>query len=217
MKNAIRMSALEEIPAIYLFSHDSVAVGEDGPTHEPIEQLTALRTIPGLHVIRPADARETYGAWELALLSKKTPTAIILSRQTLPLLDNSGVDKVAKGAYIALPNPQATVQFVATGSEVSLAIAVAKLVKEKGLEAEVVSMPSLELFNEQDEAYRKSVLRLDKAHRFSFEMGSGAMWYRYADHVYSLEAYGKSAPEAQVIKALGFTPEQAAAWVLGLN
>jgi len=217
MKNAIRMSALEEIPAIYLFSHDSVAVGEDGPTHEPIEQLTALRTIPGLRVIRPADARETYGAWKLALLSQRVPTALILSRQTLPLLDNSGVDRVARGAYIVLPNPKATVQFIATGSEVSLAIAIAKIVQEKGLEAEVVSMPSLDLFNEQDESYQKSVLRLDKAHRFSFEMGSGAMWYRYADHVYSLETYGKSAPEAQVIQALGFTPEQAAAWVLGLN
>jgi len=176
-----------------------------------------LRPPPGLRVIRPADARETYGAWKLALLSQRTPTALILSRQTLPLLDNSGVDKVARGAYIVLPNPKATIQFVATGSEVSLAIAVAKIVQAKGLEAEVVSMPSLELFNEQDEAYRKSVLRLDKSHRYSFEMGSGAMWYRYADHVYSLETYGKSAPEAQVIQALGFTPEQAAAWVLGSN
>jgi transketolase len=214
MKNAIRMSCLEGIPAIYLFSHDSIAVGEDGPTHEPIEQLTALRTIPGLRVIRPADARETYGAWKLALLSKKTPTAIILSRQTLPLLDHSSVDVVGKGAYIAYPNEKATIQLLATGSEVSLAIDVAKKIAEKGIEAEVVSMPSLELFEAQDEAYKKSVLRLERSHRYSFEMGSGAMWYRYAEHVYSLETFGKSAPEAEVLEAMGFTADKAAAWVL---
>jgi transketolase len=215
MKNAIRMSCLEHIPAIYLFSHDSIAVGEDGPTHEPIEQLTALRTIPGLKVIRPADARETYGAWKLALLSKNVPHAIILSRQTLPLLDHSTVDAVSKGAYIVYPNDKATMQFLATGSEVSLAIEVAKAVKEKGLEAEVVSMPSLELFEEQSEAYKKSVLRLPREKRYSFEMGSGAMWYRYAEHVYSLETFGKSAPEAQVIEAMGFTTAKATEWVLG--
>jgi transketolase len=106
-------------------------------------------------------------------------------------------------------------QFLATGSEVSLAIEVAKAVKEKGLEAEVVSMPSLELFEEQSEAYKKSVLRLPREKRYSFEMGSGAMWYRYAEHVYSLETFGKSAPEAQVIEAMGFTTAKATEWVLG--
>ncbi|MCI1244946.1 MAG: transketolase [Bacilli bacterium] len=218
MKNAIRMSALERVPAIYLFSHDSIAVGEDGPTHEPVEQLTALRTIPGIHVIRPADARETYGAWRIALLSKNTPNCLILSRQTLPLLERSEANKVGKGAYIVYPNDKATVQFLATGSEVSLAIEAAKIAKEKGgLEAEVVSMPCLELFEEQDEAYKASVLRLPKISRCSFEMGSGAMWYRYADHVYSIESFGKSAPASQVLDDFGFTPAKAAAWALGLK
>lgn len=214
MKNAIRMSALEHLPAIYLFSHDSVAVGEDGPTHEPIEQLTALRTIPGVRVIRPADSRETYEAWRLALTSKDTPTCLILSRQTLPLLEGSMPEGVDKGGYIVEKNEGATIQLLATGSEVSLAEEVAKILKGRGIEAEVVSLPCLELFNEQDEAYKASVLRLERSHRYSFEMGSGAMWYRYAEHVYSIEGFGKSAPQAQVIEAMGFTPAKAADWVL---
>src|SRR5574344_611565 len=114
MKSAIRMSCLEKIPAIYLFSHDSIAVGEDGPTHEPIEQLAAFRSMPGLQMFRPADARETYAAWRIALLSPHTPTLLILSRQTLPLLDHSSVDVVGKGAYIAYPNEKATIQLLAT-------------------------------------------------------------------------------------------------------
>ena len=135
------MSCLEHIPAIYLFSHDSIAVGEDGPTHEPIEQLAMLRSIPGLDVIRPADARETYAAWTLALSEKKTPTALILSRQNLPLLANSSADGVAKGAYVVSPAAKKAVRSIlATGSEVSLAIEVQKLLLVKGIDVEVISM-----------------------------------------------------------------------------
>jgi transketolase len=214
MKSAIRMSCLEHIPAIYLFSHDSIAVGEDGPTHEPIEQLAALRTIPGLRVLRPADARETYASWKIALESQKTPTALILSRQTLPLLPGSSEEGARKGAYIVSPNAKAKIQLLATGSEVSLAVAVQALLQSKGVEAEVVSMPSLELFEEQSDAYKKSVLRLPKDKRFVFEMAHPSLWYYYADHVYGIAKFGKSAPAKDVLAQYGFTPEAAASYVL---
>jgi transketolase len=214
MKAAVRMSALEKLPAIYLFSHDSIAVGEDGPTHEPIEQLAAFRSMPGLQLFRPADARETYAAWRIALLSQHTPTLLILSRQNLPLLVHSSEEGVQKGAYVLEANPKKQIQLLATGSEVSLCVAVAHLLKEKGVEAEVVSMPSLEVFERQDAAYQKSVLSLPKEKRFSFEMAAGLGWYKYADHVYSIEEFGRSAPGPEVLKAFGWTPEQMAAKVL---
>jgi transketolase len=210
MKSAIRMSALEHLPAIYLFSHDSIAVGEDGPTHEPVEQLVALRSIPGLSTIRPADSRETYGAWKLALESQNKPTAIILSRQKLPLLDHSGVDKVAFGAYKVVEVNNPDIEILASGSEVSLAIDASKLLNEKGIKADVVSVPSFDLFDEQSEEYKNSVLSLPREKRFGLEMASSYSFYKYADHVYGLNQFGKSAPAGQVLAALGFTPDQVA-------
>ncbi|MCH4210484.1 MAG: transketolase [Bacilli bacterium] len=215
MKNAIRMSCLEKVPAIYLFSHDSIAVGEDGETHQPIEQLAALRTIPGLRTIRPADAKETSEAWQLALDSVSEPTAIILSRQDLPLLAHSSSDGVDKGAYVVSSSEKkATIELIATGSEVSLAIDVQKLLALKGIEAEVVSMPCVELFEKQSEDYKKSVLSLPKSQRYSLEMACGATWYKYADHVISLDEFGRSAPEADVIAYFGWTKEEIAKRIL---
>ena len=152
MKSAIRMSALSKLPAIYLFSHDSIAVGEDGPTHQPIEHLAMLRSIPNVNVIRPCDSRETYAAWELAIRSKETPTALILSRQNLPLLA-SKYKEVEKGAYvISKEGKRLDVTLLATGSEVALAIEAQKKLHEEGIEARVVSMPSWFLFEKQDKA-----------------------------------------------------------------
>ena len=213
MKSAIRMSALEQVPAIYLFSHDSIAVGEDGPTHEPIEQVQALRDIPNSVVIRPADEVETYAAWISALKSKDHPTSIILSRQNLPLLDNSSIDKALKGGYILDKNEKATYQLIAAGSEVSLARSVRDILADEGIQIEVVSMPSINLFLKEDEAYQQSVLHLPKDKRIALEMGVPSGWYRFADNVYGIERFGASAPMKELIKHYGFEPETVADYV----
>lgn len=214
MKAAIRMAALSRLPGIYLFSHDSIAVGEDGPTHQPIETLAMLRSIPNVNVVRPCDSKETYEAWKIALESKETPTALILSRQNLPLLD-SKLDGVDKGAYIiskAHKNKEAIL--IATGSEVSLAIAAQKILFEKGLDVEVVSMPSTYLFDKQDKAYQQSVLSLPKNRIVSVEMLSTFGWHKYADHCFGIDCFGTSAPAKDALKYFHFTPEDLAEFTL---
>jgi transketolase len=208
MKPAVRMAALSHLPAIYLFSHDSIAVGEDGPTHQPIEQLAMLRSIPNVHVIRPCDERETYAAWRNALLSTKTPTAIITSRQNLPLISTSDADGLDKGAYL-ISKEQANAQFeiIATGSEVSLAIDAQKLLLEKGIDTRVISMPSWELFDEQSEEYQNSVLTLPWDKRISVEMLTTFGWKKYAKHNMGIDTFGASAPAKDVIAKFNFTPE----------
>lgn len=214
MKSAIRMAALSKLPAIYLFSHDSIAVGEDGPTHQPIEHLAMLRSMPNMNVIRPCDSRETYAAWKLALESKETPTALILSRQNLPIL-NSSYEEVAKGGYIiAKEDKKADVILLATGSEVSLAVEAKKLLKEKGVDARVVSMPSTFFFDKQSDAYKAKVLSLPKSKIVSVEMMSTFGWAKYAEHNYGIDTYGTSAPAKDAIKAFHFLPEDLAAYVL---
>ena len=206
MKAAIRMAALSHLPAIYLFSHDSIAVGEDGPTHQPIEQLAMLRSIPNMNVLRPCDERETYAAWAEALRSKKTPTALILSRQNLPLLPNSSAEGLAKGAYvISKEEKKAQVEIIATGSEVSLAIQAQGLLKEAGVDARVISMPSWELFEKQDGEYKKSILSLPWEKRISVEMLSTFGWDRYARHHMGMDSFGASAPAKDVINKFEFT------------
>ena len=208
MKPAIRMASLSHLPAIYLFSHDSIAVGEDGPTHQPIEQLAMLRSIPNMRVIRPCDERETYAAWAEALKSTRTPTALILSRQNLPLLPGSSAEGLAKGAYVVSKEQKAAeLDLIATGSEVSLAIDAQKLLLEKGIDVRVISMPSWELFEEQDEAYKNSVLDQPWERRVSVEMLSTFGWDRYAKHHMGLDRFGASAPAKDVIKKLDFTAE----------
>lgn len=204
MKNAVRMAALSKLPGIYLFSHDSIAVGEDGPTHQPIEQLAMLRSIPNVNVIRPCDARETYAAWKVALKSKETPTALILSRQNLPLLASS-YKQVQSGAYIiAKEAKKLDATIIATGSEVSLAIEAKKALLEQGIDVRVVSMPSNYLFDKQSDEYKEQVMGVCKCKRFAIEMLSTFGWYKYADHVMGIDTFGTSAPAKDAIKALHF-------------
>lgn len=210
-KNAIRMSCLEKVPAIYLLSHDSIAVGEDGPTHEPIEQLVSLRTTPGMDVIRPCDDREMFGAWRLALESKDHPTALILTRQNLPLELNSSEEKVANGAYlISKASKEKQYEIIASGSEVALAIDVQKNLEEKGVYVDVISMPSTSRFDKLSKEKQKEILTLPKSKRIAIEMASGATWYKYADNVISLDEYGRSAPANEVLAFFGFTKEEVA-------
>ena len=214
MKPAIRMACLSHVPAIYLLSHDSIAVGEDGPTHQPLEQLAMLRSIPNMDVIRPADERETYGAWFAALQSKNHPTAIILSRQNLPLLKESDGEALKRGAYV-VSKEQKKAQFVliATGSEVSLAVNAQALLLEKGIDVRVVSMPCWSYFEKQDADYRKSVINLPKEKCVSIEMLSTFGWAKYADTNIGLDQFGASAPAKDVFKKFNFTAEYVASVV----
>ena len=217
MKPAIRMAALSHVPAIYLLSHDSIAVGEDGPTHQPIEQAAMLRSIPGVDLIRPADEREMYGAWFAALESKKHPTALVLSRQNLPLLPGSDGEAVKKGAYVVSKEAKkADYILVATGSEVSLAVSAQALLKEKGIDVRVVSMPCWSYFDKQDEAYKKEVISLPREKVVSIEMLSTFGWAKYAGTNIGLDQFGASAPAKDVIKKFNFTPEYVASVVENL-
>ena len=209
MKPAIRMAALSHLPAIYLFSHDSIAVGEDGPTHQPIEQLAMLRSIPNVRVIRPADERETYAAWQEGLKSLTHPTALILSRQNLPLLKGSSKEGLSKGAYvISKENKKADLVLIATGSEVSLAIDAQKKLLEKGIDVRVVSMPCWELFEEQDKKYQDEVLSLPYDKRVSVEMLSTFGWAKWAKYNMGIDTFGASAPAKDVFKKFNFTVER---------
>ena len=212
LRPAIRLSALMNTPVTYVFTHDSIAVGEDGPTHEPVEQLASLRAMPNLSVIRPADGNETEAAWRLALESNSQPTALVLTRQGLPTLDGTAenaYEGVKRGAYIvseAKNNPEAII--LATGSEVSLAIEAQKLLLEKNIDVRVVSMPSWDRFEKQDDAYKQSVLPSNIKARLAVEMGSSLGWDRYigdAGQIIAVDKFGASAPGNIVVAEYGFT------------
>ena len=218
MKPAIRMAAISELPAIYLLSHDSIAVGEDGPTHQPIEQAASLRSIPNVHLIRPCDERETFAAWKNALLSKKTPTAIILSRQNLPLIDGSSEEGLNKGAYVVSKEQNAAKYvLIATGSEVSLAIEAQKLLLEKGIDVRVVSMPCMEIFRAQSEEYKNEVINLPHEKCISVEMLSSFGWGEWAKYNYSINTFGASAPAKHVLAHFGFVPEKLVEFIEGIK
>lgn len=209
MKNGIRMAALSELPAIYLFSHDSIAVGEDGPTHQPIEQCAMLRSIPNVDVYRPCDARETASSWKLSLLSKKTPSALILSRQALPSVEGTSYEGVEKGAYIVSKEVKnADFVIIATGSEVSLALEAQKKLRELKIDTRVVSMPSMERFARQDQRYQVAVLGKDYSRRIAVEMLSSFGWHKYAKTVMSMDQFGTSAPAGDAIKKFDFTADR---------
>lgn len=216
MKPAMRLAALMKLPVTYILTHDSIGVGEDGPTHQPIEQLAMLRSIPNLRVIRPADAREVSAAWHIALKSTETPTALVLSRQKLPELSGSSKEAL-KGAYVVSPEPlsEATgapacdVVLIGTGSEVSVCIEAQALLSEKGIRARVVSMPCQELFEEQSKSYRASILPKNVP-ALSVEAASTFGWHRYADDALGRDDFGASAPAEALFKAFGFTPEHVA-------
>ncbi|MBO8140607.1 MAG: transketolase [Firmicutes bacterium] len=211
MRPAVRMSALMKLPVIYLFTHDSVYLGEDGPTHQPIEQLESLRLIPNLRVYRPATAKETALAWWHALRRLDGPTALALSRQKLPPLPGAATDEAsfARGGYVIRPESGGAavrLVLVATGSEVATAWTVAERLEEQGYPVRVVSVPCREVFLEQPESYRDAVLGGDGARRLIVEAGAGAGWYRLArpgDRVVSLERFGESGPGSQVAEKLG--------------
>lgn len=211
MNSSLRMASMMKLPSIYLFSHDSIAVGEDGPTHQPIEQLAMLRSLPNFNVIRPCDARETSAAWKLALLSKETPTAILLSRQALPLISATNYEGVSKGGYIVSKEKEKLdLTIIATGSEVSLALEVKELLVEEGYDIRVVSMPCQELFLKQDEEYQLEILGPDYDKRISSEMLSTYGWTRFAKHSIGVDTFGTSAPANDAIKAYHFTKEEVA-------
>jgi transketolase len=206
MRPAIRMAALMMLPVVFVFTHDSIGLGEDGPTHQPVEHLAALRAIPNLVVIRPADANETAQAWAIAL-ERGGPTALVLTRQKLPVLPSPPEGAVGRGAYVREEGDD--VVLVATGSEVHLAVAARALLERDGISARVVSMPSWELFDAQPDSSRNKVLPIGKP-RLAVEAGRGLGWCAWADDVVSLERFGASAPGDVVLRELGFTPENVA-------
>ena len=214
-KPMARLSALMNIPTIFVFTHDSIGVGEDGPTHEPIEQLAMLRSLPNFNTFRPADARETIAAWYAAMVSKSTPTAIVLTRQNLPQLDGSG-KKALKGAYIIKEASQSTPDMIliASGSEVSLAVEAAKELEKDNISTRVVSMPCMDVFETQSKEYKEEVLPKTVRNRVAIEALSSFGWDRYTGldgRVISMNSFGASAPQDLLFKKFGFTKENVVA------
>lgn len=209
VKAAVRLSALQGLPVTYVFTHDSIAVGEDGPTHEPIEHLAGLRAIPNLNVLRPADARETQAAWYLALKSQSTPTALVLTRQNLTVEAGTDFDKVAKGAYVVYETAGGfDTILLASGSEVNLAVATAKELEVQGEKVRVVSVPSTDIFDAQDAAYKEEILPNAVRRRVAIEMAATQSWYKYVGldgAVIGIDKFGASAPAAKVMEEYGFT------------
>ncbi|MBM3181008.1 MAG: transketolase [Chloroflexi bacterium] len=221
MRPAIRLAALSHYPSIFIFTHDSVGLGEDGPTHQPIEQLMSLRLIPNLVVIRPAEANETVQAWKAAIERRNGPTVLALTRQNVSTFEpfgtvsesrtvragSSNLPIVEKGAYVLKDFGKPEIILMASGSEVGLILEAAQKLADEGKGVRVVSFPSWELFEKQDEAYRESVLPKNIQKRLAVEAGTGLGWERYAKSVISIERYGASAPAKVIFEKLGFTVE----------
>ncbi|HFR4180137.1 transketolase [Bacillus cereus] len=213
LRPSIRLAALQKLPVTYVFTHDSIAVGEDGPTHEPIEQLAALRAIPGLTVIRPSDANETASAWAYALQQTDGPVVLVLSRQNLPVFNETkaNIENLSKGAYVLTQtNENPDVILIATGSEVSLATSAKAKLEEDQVSVRIVAMPSWELFDRQSNEYKESVLPSSITKRVSLEMGVSLGWERYVGQegkVLSIETFGASGTGAEVMNLFGFTTE----------
>ncbi len=215
MKPSIRLSALMELPVVYIFTHDSIGLGQDGPTHQPVEQLVALRAIPGLVTLRPADANEVVEAWRV-IIALKQPACLVLSRQPLPTFDRAryaSAAGVARGAYVMADaqNGKPDVILIGTGSELALCIEAYEALEQEHIPARVVSMPSWELFEQQDQAYRDSVLPPDIAARVSVEEGAVIGWDRYVGvggARIGMQTFGASAPIKDLMTKFGFTPEK---------
>ncbi|MDO4754500.1 MAG: transketolase C-terminal domain-containing protein, partial [Bacillota bacterium] len=206
---AIRMAALMDLPNVFVFTHDSIGVGEDGPTHQPVDQLPALRAIPRLHVFRPADAKEVAAVYEMAFNEKKHPSAIILSRQNLPLLEGTSKEDTKKGAYIIYEGEKPSVNLVATGSEVELALKIVDFLKEKEIACRVISMPCMEIFEKQPAEYRNKVFSKSTP-CVSIEASSTFGWKQYADLTIGVDDFGISAPGKAVFEHFELTPEKIA-------
>ena len=212
MRAPIRLSALMELPVIYIFTHDSIGVGEDGPTHQPVEQLISLRAIPGLTVLRPGDANEIAEAWRLIMEFRHQPVCLILSRQNMPTLDRTKyapASGLAKGAYVLADalDGEPEVILIGTGSEVSLCVDAYEKLTAEGIKTRVVSMPSWELFDHQPKEYRDRVLPPDVRARVSVEQASTVGWQRYAYRSIGMNTFGASAPLKELQKKFGFTPD----------
>ncbi|HWF90677.1 MAG TPA: transketolase [Terriglobales bacterium] len=216
MKPTIRLAAIMEIPVIYIYTHDSIGLGEDGPTHQPVEQLAGLRAIPGLVVLRPCDANEVLESWKVIMKLRHEPAALVLSRQALPTLDRTkyaSAEGVAKGAYILADasDGKPDVIIMSTGSEVSLCIGAYEQLKAEGVKARVVSMPSWDIFEHQDEAYRKKVLPPEVKARVAVEQASTFGWAQYvgmSGKIIGMHTFGASAPLKELQKKFGFSPDK---------
>jgi transketolase len=217
-RGAIRLSALMEIPVLHILTHDSIGVGEDGPTHQPVEQLVSLRAVPGLLVFRPADANEVVETWRIVTALRHEPAALILSRQALPTLDRSVLAPaagVARGGYVLAEADTETpdVILLATGSEVQLALAAREELQAGGVGTRVVSMPCWELFDRQPQQYRDEVLPPSVKARVAVEQASTLGWDRYVGDggaVIGMHTFGASAPLKQLLRKFGFTPDRVA-------
>jgi transketolase len=210
MRPAIRMAALMGLPVVYVFTHDSIGLGEDGPTHQPVEQLSSLRLIPNLVVLRPADANETAEAWRIALERRQGPTALVLSRQKLPITVSRDAVAVERGAYALVAHERSDVVLIGTGSEVGLCLAARDTLDAEGIHASVVSMPSWELFEAQPDFYRDSVLP-PGVPRLAVEAGTPLAWSRYADDAIGIDSFGASAPAPVLMEKFGFTVDNVVA------
>jgi transketolase len=216
MRPALRLSALSHIPSIWIFTHDSVGVGEDGPTHQPVEHLAALRAIPNFILLRPGDANEVSEAWKFALQNRQGPTALILSRQNVPTLDRkkyAAADGTARGGYVLadLGQDDPDMILLATGSELGLAAAAAEKLAENGRNIRLVSLPSWELFRQQDQDYQEQVLPSGIRARLAVEAGVDQGWREWVGDggaVMGINRYGASAPGDQIFQELGFTVDE---------
>ncbi|WP_379155058.1 transketolase [Paenibacillus sp. sgz5001063] len=224
LRPAVRLASIMKLPVTYVLTHDSIAVGEDGPTHEPIEQLASLRIIPGLTVIRPADGNETSAAWAYAMENTSNPVALVLTRQNLPILQGTvdGVrDNIKRGGYVVSDSKNATpqAQIIATGSEVQLAVKAQAALAEEGIDVRVISLPSWDLFEKQDKAYRDSVILPEVKARLAIEMAQTFGWERYTGDqgdILGITTFGASAPGDTVIREYGFTVENVVSRVKAL-
>ena len=205
-RNAVRMSALMKLPVVYIYTHDSIGVGEDGPTHQPVEHISMLRATPGIHTWRPCDGVETAFAWKHALESKEIPTALILSRQNLPPQSRNDKGLISKGGYVLIESENEDLVIIATGSEIELAVNSAELLEAEGIKVKVVSIPCAELFDSQSEEYKLQVLGTKP--KVAIEAGSKDFWYKYlttGDEVIGLDCFGESAPLKDLLTHFGFT------------
>jgi len=206
LKPAARIAALSGIQNFYVWTHDSIGVGEDGPTHQPIEQLSQFRALPNFYVWRPADGAENVAAWQQALEMKKSPSAFVCSRQTLPILETPKFGSARQGGYLLAEAADAIYTIMASGSEVAVALDVAAKLSEKGIAANVVSVPCFDLFIEQDQAYIETVIKPDTK-RVAIEAARGMEWYKLADELINMDSFGASAPAGQLFEKFGFTAE----------
>ena len=221
MRPSIRIAAMAGLQVVYVFTHDSIGLGEDGPTHQPVEQLPSLRLIPNLVVIRPADANEVKVAWKVALQRKEGPTALILTRQSVPIIDRTryaSEENLVKGAYVLADSEgKPDVLVIASGSEVHVALGVKEILEDKGIKVRVVNFPSVELFEKQSEEYRREVLPPEVNRRVVIEAARGSCWHKYAGEeglIISMETFGKSAPGKVLFEHFGFSAEKVAEKIL---